>query len=340
MTVQSISQPHCRLHAAVGCALALTRAAESAWPALGLPAPLASAPQARMGSLPAIPGWWATLRQLVASGDLDAFAEATSERVALNMSIHGMVDAAVDQRLGCELDAVSEAIAARVATRVRGVVSSVEQRLERELHAVKGELDAVKLRMNGMEQRYEQRCRQGGGQQQATAALGLAAALQACVGGEGFRTGGSQAAAAASAGAPLSAGAGAGRAKKPRRPTTFFTFGGLPTLASMGSYAEFWRLWKHGRQGHRPLQETNDWAMGAKVVLQPVMFWCRVRSVMSKLTRRAAAETEQQGRPVGEAEVADMLDEAIRQPDGTLLVFCSSVNTLHAARNKRRKTDS
>ena len=323
--------------------MALPRAAESTGPARGLLAQLASAPQAHMGSIPADPGCWASLRHLVASGDLDGFAEATSERVALIMTSQGIVDTAVDQRLGYELDAVAEAIAARVATRVQGMVSNLEQRLEGELHAVKGQLDAVKLRMRELEQRYEQRCRQGGGHQQAAAAQGLAAA--AAVGGEGFRSGGSQAAAAASAGATLSAGAGAGRAKKPRRPTTFFHFGGLPTLATMGSYAELWRLWKHGRQGHRPLQETDDWAKGAKVVLKPVMFWCSVRSVVSELTRRAAAETEQQGHPVGEAEVADMLDEAIRKPDGTLApddtlaAFISSVNTLHAARNKRRNTN-
>lgn len=293
-------------------------------------------------SFPADPQWFETLRQLANSEDLDAFAEATAEWVAL--IIQEVADAAVEQHLGqCggqqqagDLDAISEAIAARVAPAVQGMFKPVEQRWEGELHAMKGELDAVKLRMDGLEQRYEQRCRQGGGQQQAGAAQGLAAA--AAVGGEGVRAGGSQAVAAASAGGPLSAGAGAGRAKTPRRPACRYISLGLPKISVIGSYAALWRLWKHG-SGRRsgPLQEVVERAEERKVALQPALRWGKFASVARELERRAALETYQggHGQPVGGAGIADMLDAAIRKPDGKLRAFSSSVDALLAARNKR-----
>ena len=98
-------------------------------------------------------------------------------------------------------------------------------------------------------------------------------------------------------------------------------------MAAIGSYAELWRLYKHGSSGCPPLEVVVAQAAERKVPLQPASRWSTFRSVVKELKKRAVKETERwrRGAAVGEAEIAGMLDDEIRKPDGCTHVCCMVV---------------
>ena len=111
---------------------------------------------------------------------------------------------------------------------------------------------------------------------------------------------------------------------------------GLPTMGITGSYAALWRLYEQGSLGRPPLKDVLQ-SEAKKGTLKPCSRRSRFRRGVKELKRRAVAETARQGRgsPVGEAEVADMLDEERKRADGSLIASGTHLDALISARKTR-----